>query len=430
MTGKPYTRFRLSNGLDVLLQNVLSFYSVVVCVSVKAGPRYEDSDTEGLAHFLEHMLFEGTKKYPSSKEVARQIEKIGGQSSAWTEKERVVYCAKVPKDRLEDSLKYLSDILFHSLISEESVKTEKGIVLEELHRKRDNPEVEIWDDWLECVWGKNNSLGRSTIGTEDSISAISKKRLEDYLRGFYFPGNMAISIVGDFSLNKARKWIEKYFAINLKCQRMVNSGRVEFLRTPKSVRIKKADTEQLNLMMGFLTGVSSVHQDRYALELISDILFTGFSSRISHKIVYELGISYFFGGSNWFFSDTGLFNIFGGFSKGNVVLAIKTIMEEIRRLKKDLVKPIELEEAKQKGKAQTFFSHETPDTLADFYSRQQLFQNRIFTVEDTVNSLNRVTSKDVHRVINTYFDNDKLRMVLRGPISTGMVENIERLLET
>lgn len=405
-----------------------SVNSVAVYAVVGAGPRYETKEISGLAHFLEHMLFEGTKKLPTSKDVAQYIEHVGGRGSAWTDKEYVSYYAKVPKQHLNIAFSYLSNILFNSLLEENAIEKEKGIVLEELSRSKDIPEADIWDLWFEWVWGKDQSLGRSTLGDEVSIQNITKKKLQNYLDAFYHPSNMAIAVVGNFSFEDASKYTLEYFG-KAQPKNPIAFQKLSF--TPKKIhtRIIRSSANQAQLILGFVTGISYRHRDLFPIRLIADILSTGVSSRLFHKLIYELGIAYSTWAQIWTFADTGLFYVSGGFSPQNLEKAIKTILEELDKLKKQKVADRELKEAKEKDKAGLYFSLETPDAVANLYSTQQITEKRIMTPEEISEKIDKVTAEDIQRVAKKYFTTKNLCLTIKGPLEESALERIEKLFK-
>lgn len=423
-----YTKVTLRNGLTLIMQPMDSVNSVAVYVAVGAGPRYETKEASGLAHFLEHMLFEGTKRLPTAKDVAQYIERAGGIGRAFTDKEYVSYYSKVPKQHLNLAFSYLSDILFKSLLDESAIEREKGIVIEELRRSKDNPESDIWDLWFEWMWGKDQSLGRSTLGDETTIQNITKQKLQNYMDKFYHPSNMVITVAGNFSQKKAQEFALKYFGKN-QTKNTPSFTKLQF--TPKSIctKIVKADMQQAQLMLGFVTNVSYYHKDRFSMRVIASILSGGVGSRLFHKLIYELGIAYSAWAQIWSFFDTGLFYVSGGFSPQNLEEAIKTILEELDKLKKQKVTDIELKEAKEKDKAGLYFSLETPDAIANFYSSQQITEKQIMTPEEISKRIDKVTSEDVQRVVNKYFVTENLCLTIKGPLNENDTEKIEKLLK-
>lgn len=418
----------LPNGLNLILYPMSSVQSVSAYVTVGAGPRYETKETAGLAHFLEHMLFEGTKKLPTSKDVAQYIERVGGMGSAFTDKEYVSYYAKVPKQHLNLAFSYLSDILFNPLLEKDAIEKEKRIVMEELRRSKDNPEVDIWDLWFEWIWGSNQSLGRPTLGDATTIRNITKQKLQDYLRMFYHPSNMVIAVAGNFSIEKAEEYAFKYFGKD-QSKSIPTFKKLQFVPKSMHTKIVETDVNQAKLLLGFVTGISYADKDRFPMRVIADILSTGTSSRLFHKLVYELGIAYSAWAQMWSFSDTGLFYVTGGFAPQNLQKAIKTILEELDKLKEQKVSDIELKEAKERDKAALYFSLETPDAIANLYSSQQITEKRIMTPEEISKRIDEVTAEDIQGVARKYFTTKNLCLSIKGPLDEDKVNDIEKLIK-
>lgn len=427
MIAKPKI-LKFPNGLSLILQPMPSVDSVSAYVAVRAGPRYETKETAGLAHFLEHMLFEGTKRLPSSKALSRYIERVGGISSAFTDKEYVSYYVKVPKQHLNLAFSYLSDILFSPLLEEGAIEKEKGIIMEELGRSKDNPESDIWDLWFEWIWGKEQSLGRSTLGDEITIRNITKQKLQDYMERFYHSSNMVIAVTGNFSTKKAEEYVLKYFGKGQSKSTPIFT-KLQFILKSIHTKIIQTDVNQAKLMLGFVTGISYVDKDRFPMRVIASILSGGVSSRLFHKLVYELGIAYSTWAQSWNFTDTGLFYISGGFSLENLEKAIETILGELNKLKEQKITDTELKEAKEKDKAGLYFSLETPDAIANFYSSQQITEKQIITPEEISKRIDKVTSEDVQRVANKYFVTENLCLTIKGHLEQSGVEDIERLIK-
>ncbi|MBF8249698.1 MAG: hypothetical protein HW400_299 [Candidatus Levybacteria bacterium] len=427
MITKPKV-IKLPNGLNLILQPMSFVNSVSVYITVGAGPRYETKDTAGLAHFLEHMLCEGTERLPTSKDVAKYLEKVGGTGRAFTDKEYVSYYVKVPKQHLDVGFSYLSDNLFNSLLEEKAIEKEKGIVIEELGRSKDNPESDIWDLWFEWIWGKDQALGRSTIGNETTIRNITRQKLQDYLKMFYRPSNMVIAVAGNFSTKEAEKYALKYFGY-AQAKSIPTFEKLQFVPKKIHTKIVQSNTKQVQLLLGFVTDISYRNKDRFPIRLVRDILSTGVSSRLFHKLVYELGIAYSAYAGAWNFVDTGLFYVVGGFAPQNIEKAVRVILEELDKLKKHEVTKIELKEAKEKDKAALYFSLETPDAIANFYSAQQITEKQIMTPEEIAEGIDKVTAEDIQRVAKKYFTTENLCLTIKGPLNENDSGKIEKLLK-
>lgn len=400
--------------------------SVALYVAVRAGSRYESNQTTGTAHFLEHMLFEGTKNFPTAMKIAGYIEKTGVASGAWTDKEYVSYYVKVTKKHLKQAFVYLSEILFNPTLRDEAIQKEKGIIFEEIKRKVDNPEIDIWDYWFEWVWGKNQPLGFSTLGNKKIIDTIKREQLLNYLRNFYHPENMAIGVVGDFSVVDAENYATEYFG-RIKGRKNHYFQNARFIPKKVHTKIIKAPTQQAQLMLGFVTGVSYGHKDRFTLKLIADLLGTGTNSRIVHELIYKSGIAYSSWVQNLTYSDTGMFILYGGFSPHNIVDAIKTILKELKKIKEERVSKEELMETKEKAKANILFFLETPEALANWYVSQQITEKKVISLEKFQEQIDKVNTEDIIRVAREYFSPKNICLTIKGPIDEN-VESIEALI--
>lgn len=427
MTIQPHL-IKLPNGLILILQPMSQVNSVAVYIAVGAGPRYETAKTTGLAHFLEHMLFEGTKKLPSSKEVAEFIERVGGRTGAWTDKEYVIYSVKVQKQHLETAFQFLSEIIFNSLLAPEAIEKEKKIVREELYRKIDNPVWETWDQWFEYTWGKNQPLGRSIIGYTSTIANITAPKLKSYLDRFYHPTNMVIAIVGNFKPKIAKKIVEQYFGINpQKTTFPIPKARF----TPKKVPLKivKTNTKQCQLIFAAVTNISLTHHDRYGITLFADILGGGFGARLFHKLVYEANLAYTLETSNFFFPDTGFFYIQGSFQAKNLSKSLEIIISELQRLKSIKITPSELRRAKERAKAKLAFDYENPDYLANLYAVQQLIENKITPPQKMIEEIERVTANDIQEIAKLYLTKKNLSLLIQGPLNQKISKQLENIFD-
>lgn len=422
-----YSLIRLKNGLTLILQRMPEVHSVSVYISVRAGSRYETKETAGLAHFLEHMLFEGTKLYPTAKKLAEQIERVGGYSGAYTNREYVIYSVKVFEKHLEIAFKYLSQIIFNSILESKTVEKEKGIVFEEIKRIEDNPEHVIWEKWMEWVWGREQSLGRSILGDKKTILKVTESKLRIYLQDLYVPQNMILIVVGNFSLLETEKYVRKYFNLEM----MGKIPVLQKLELPKhkiKTKVEQSDTQQVQLLYGFVNGVSYFHEDRIVMRLLAEILSGGVSARIFQKLIYQLGIAYSVYAYNMEFKDAGIFFISSGFAKENIARAVRAIFDELKELQIKGISAEELASAKTRNIAKLYFSAEKPDYLADLYATQFITEGRIMTIEELRKQINKVTSADIKRVMQKYFNNLDAYMMLRGPIEQDQAEIIDEII--
>lgn len=424
---KSISNFKLTNGMKVVFQSVSESKSVAIYLTVKAGPRYEEEKNSGLAHFLEHMLFEGTNRFVDARELANYIEGVGGRSGAWTDKEYVMYYVKVLSEHVEKAIDYLSDILFNSRLDDENIEKEKRIVIEEMKRKIDNPESESLDLWMEYVWGKNQSLGRSTVGEITTINNLNKEKITTYLKKFYFPSNMAIVVVGNFFEHEVKKYLKRYLDIEVKID-LPKLIPIKYVHKKKPIKFIQSNTEQVQIVFGFVTNVDYFNEDKYALMLIAEILGGSTTSRLFYQLVYKLGIAYTSVTYPWSFKDTGLFITYTAVSSTNTYKAVNQIFKEINKIKEELISDTELKSNKEKIRARFYYDMETTDAIAYFYSTQLATEGKITTQEEIINKINSVSAKDLKSVAKRYFNSENLSIILRGKVELETRKKIEEEL--
>lgn len=418
----------LKNGLSFFSQSIPESKSVSVYLTVKAGPRYEEKNNSGLAHFLEHMLLEGTNRFNNAKKLADYIESVGGKCGASTDKEYVTYYVKVLPEYIERAIDYLADIMFNSQLNNSDIEKEKRIVTEEINRSNDSPETLVLEKWFEWTWGNNQTLGRSTLGDNRTIIELKRNRITAYMNRFYTPSGMTIVVVGDVANQSVKHYLEKYF-ICTKDEYKNNLLPVKFLTKNNKVKIIKSNAEQSQVCLGYVTGVSYTDDDKFPLMLIAEILGGSVTSRLFYKLVYDLGIAYTSATYNWFFKDTGLFMVHTGVSKENTYLAIKAILNEIKEIRKKLVSNKELKSNKEKLRANLYYDFEATDSIAYFYSSQLSTEKKVTTPDDLINKLNRVTDSDIKRVANKYLNSKNLSILITGDIDQGLKKNIEEFVQ-
>lgn len=412
---QEFTITKLKNGFTVITCPIRSTNSVSICLTVRAGPKYEDKKTAGLAHFLEHMLYEGTANLKTAEDVAIYLEKFGGRSSAWTDKEFVSYWAKVPKHRLEDSIHFLSEILFKSKLETKAIQKEIRIVTEEQNRENDNPEWITWKNWCEMVFGEEHYLGRSTLGDKKTIPKINQKVLKSYLEKFYHPANMSMVIAGNFDQNQALKLTKLYFSKQPNNKSKFSSNSPHTQVNPR-LKIIKAGLNQCQVLFGIVTKVNYANPDRYPLMVLADFLGGGFSSILFQKIVYEEALAYTFYVSNLVFADTGVFCIYGGFTSKNIPKASKIVASQLGHLRTTGISQKDLDLVKERIKANYYYLEETPDSLANLYASQFATEGKIIDANQMSKIIDGISLKDIKRVVDKYLNFQKACILVNGPV--------------
>lgn len=420
-------KYKLSNNLTLLIYPISWTDSVSIYVAVGAGPKYETGETAGLAHFLEHMLFEGTKKFPSSKELAVYLEAVGGKSGAWTDKEHTVYYVKTPVKHIKTAISYLYELFFNSLLDIQSINKEKQIVLEEINRKNDNPEDNIWDLFMEWVWGKHQWAGLSTLGDAVSINKITGQKIKSYMDTLYVPNNMVLTVVGVISPAKIKKYISMKFSKIKINSTIPKIDKMVFNQKTSPVKVISSSSNQNQFILGFITGVSLLNKDRYPLMLLSSILSKGVSSRLFNKLVYECGYAYSFWLHNWFFSDTGILCATGGVSTKNIIKSLDVITTEFEKLKNEEIGIKELNHTKTLEKTDFSYLLENPGQIANYYATKYLLEGKTTTLKEFSINIDKITPSDIQRVSKKYLIYENLCFLIKGPVNEKLKKPIEEL---
>jgi len=381
-------RVVLANGLTVLFEQKKG-QSVVVELMVKAGSNDEKLNERGLSHLIEHMLFEGTKKRPTNREISNEIEKIGGEFNAYTTNERTSFYIKVLNKHFKIAVEVLSDILKNSLFLEKNIEKEKGIILKEIDLVNDDPRYYQWILLQKTLFDKHPAKNPA-YGDPKVLKKIDRERLLAYYKKYYVPSNMIISVVGD--IKGWKKELEKKFTLTK--SKPVKKTRVkEPLAKKNKVRIEKRAIASNYAVMGFKT-VPRVHPDSYVLEVIDGILGRGQSGLMFNEIRAKKGLAY----------DVGTEHVselsYG--DKKNIGMVKKIILAELAKLKE--ITKQDLEEAQNYIEGDYFLELEDSQKLAD----QLLFweQNKdARLIKDFIKNIKKVTIADIKRVANKYFKN-------------------------
>ncbi|WP_017414488.1 M16 family metallopeptidase [Clostridium tunisiense] len=393
-----YNLFRLNNGLRVVVENIEQFNSVSVGLWVENGSRNENEFNNGISHFIEHMLFKGTKKR-TSKEIAEAIEDIGGQINAFTGKEATCYYVKVLDSYLELGLDVISDMLFNSNFNEEEIEKEKGVVIEEINMSEDSPEDVLMDLHSIATWGQE-SISRPILGYEHTVRGFNRNMLIDYLQSYYIPENCVISICGKVDMKTIKEVVERYFgAWDSKNKSITKYNSPEIKKTNF---FRKKDIEQLHVTLG-MPGLEVGHDDIYTLILLSNILGGGASSILFQKIREELGICY----SIYLFISShinvGTVNVYTGLNPQYIKVALETINHELKRFSTDRISPEKLMKAKEQLKGSYILGLESTSSRMFSNGKSVLFKDKINTPNDVLSKIDSIDYNKVDAVMDMTF---------------------------
>ncbi|MGQ9573653.1 MAG: M16 family metallopeptidase [Dehalococcoidia bacterium] len=400
----------LANGLRILTAPMPHTYSVAVAIYIGAGSRYERKEQAGLSHFLEHLCFRGTQKRPTSKDISEAIDRLGGILNGSTDREFIVYHAKVAAPHFPLALDVLVDLVRAPLLHPEEMEKERRVILEELAMIADTPSqlVDLLID--QALWA-DQPLGWDVAGTEQSVKAIDRQTALDYLSRQYVPNNIVVGIAGNIDPRQA---VDQVAAIWSDCPPGSPSPWYPATdgRGPRCL-LRYKRTEQAHLSLA-VRGLSLHHPDRHALALLSVILGEGMSSRLFLELRERRALVYDVHSYASHFRDTGAFTIYTGVDPAKAVDALKLIIEELARLR-DGVEDEELAKAKEVVRGRLLLRLEDTRSVAGWLAAQKLLLDEVRTPDQVVALFEAVTVQDVQRVAQTLLVDDQLHLAVVGP---------------
>lgn len=385
---------RLSNGLTVVTHQ-MPLQSVAVGAWIKAGSRNETTAEHGVAHFLEHMAFKGTKNR-TAKQIVEQIENVGGDMNAATGIEVTSYYFRLLKNDLPLGIEILADILLNPLFEADEMDKEKQVILQEIAATDDDADDVVYDKMIEDAYA-DQAIGRSILGTPESVLALTKDQLNSFLTKHYVPENMVIAMAGGASHQQVLELVVKYFG-KMQAQTPVVLAKAKF--TPNEVKIEKP-LEQAYLVMGF-ESFHFNHPDFFAQQILSQLFGGGMSSRLFQNIREQNGLCYSIYSGSWGFDDTGLVFIYAATSTENVDKVKGLICQELLGLLAG-ISAEELSRACNQIKAGQLMSLESPVSRSEQIARQSIFYKNLIKIEDIIERLEAVTLADLTRVTKTLF---------------------------
>jgi len=407
-----FKKTTLKNGLRIITVPQKNTQAVTVLVLVGTGSKYEKKEINGISHFLEHMYFKGTKKRPTSLAIAETLDKVGGIYNAFTGEEYTGYFAKVAAGQLELALDWVSDIFLNSLLPEEEINKEKGVIIEEINMRQDHPIEHIQTLWMKLLYG-DQPAGWDIAGTKESVSAIQREALVQYMNNQYVASNTIISVAGKIEENLVISKVKKYFA-RIKTTKPLEKPRVTDSQIQPNLLLETKKTDQTHLCLG-VRAFNVFNPKKYAQELLAIILGGMMSSRLFEEIRSKLGIAYYISAHSEANTDTGFLMTQAGLDNKNVEKGILTILKEYKKIRREKVPFSELKKAKDYLKGKTTLLLEASDAQASFYASQELLEKEILTPEEIFAKIDKVSTKDILELAEEIFRTEKLNLALIGP---------------
>jgi len=418
-----YQKTVLDNGLRVITSTMPHTRSVSICIFIGAGSRYETETQAGISHFIEHLLFKGTQKRASAKEISETIEGAGGTLNGGTDKELTLYWCKVAKPHFALALDVLTDMLLNSRFDPRDIEGERQVIIEEINMSWDSPSQRVNMLIDELLW-PNHPMGRDIAGSKESVAAITREVMLDYLARQYLPANTVVTIAGDIqheeAVNAVRRTADKW------TNQQARPGYSPYKEQPaRQLSIETRDTEQACLCLA-LPGLPLLHPKRFTIDLLNVILGGGMSSRLFVEIRDKLGLAYSIHSHSEHFLDSGAVTISAGVEPRNLPAIIKAILEQLSQLKEP-VPESELSKAKEMSKGRLLLSMEDSRSVAGWMGGQEVLTERILSIDEVMSTVDNITAEEISRLARELLIGSQLRLAVVGPIAGD--EPLEELLK-
>ncbi len=410
MSQLPITRDVLDSGIRLLTERMPHVRSVAIGVWLTRGSRHEPAERAGIAHFVEHMLFKGTDTR-SAEDIAKAIDSIGGQLDAFTSKEYAGYYIKVLDEHLPLAVDILSDLVLHPRFAADDIDREKKVILEEIKMVEDTPDDLVHELFNEAYWS-GHPLGRPILGLPSTIEAFTPDILRTYFAGTYTASNFVVAAVGNLEHARTRELLEQAFAL----VSPNGHGAVEQppARTPQAV-VRSKDLEQSHVVLG-TTAHQQDHADRYVSYVLNTVLGGSMSSRLFQNVREKRGLAYAVFSSLSAFRDAGLLSIYAGCANDAVEEVIDLCVAELRRFIKEPVPEEELRRAKDHLKGSLMLNLESTSSRMSHLARQEMYFDRQFGLDETLEGVERVTAEDVLRVSHELLTDGALGATVLGQL--------------
>ncbi len=420
-TERNLRRTVLDNGLIVLTERMDHLHSVAMGVWIKSGSRCEPPETNGISHFVEHMLFKGTRSR-SAQLIAREMDSIGGNLDAFTGKETICFNVKSLAEHTPIALDILADLVLNPVFAAPDIERERGVILEEIKIDEDNPDVLVHELFTQSFW-KGHPLGKPILGTTETIRRLEQSHLFDYHGGRFHSGNMIFSAAGHLDHDL---FVD---AVRAKFSPLSNGPVLDEIPAPlPSARIvlrNKKALEQVQICLG-VPAPPITDQNRYAALILNTVLGGGMSSRLFQTIREERGMAYSIYSDLSPYRDTGTLCVYAGTSAAKALPAIDLILAEFRDLKQTPIGQEELARAKDQLKGNILLGLESSSSRMANLARQEMYFRQFFSVEEIIARIDDVDAAQVQAMAQRLFDPERIAVTLLGRLD-GVKLNRARL---
>ncbi len=405
---------KLASGPTLIAEKLPNFHSVTIGIWVGAGSVTETQQENGISHFIEHMLFKGTQKR-SAKQIAIDVDNIGGQINAFTGKEATCYYIKVLDEKMQSGIEILSDLFCNATLDAEELEKEKGVVLEEIAMSNDNPE-DVAMDLISATFYKGCSLQKTILGPQENIKSFTRDDLVSYMDRYYTSENIVVAVAGNFDEEELCECLNK----NLTNIKNTKLKLPEFVRCAdyaytKGFEIEKKDIEQVHICMG-MPSYSIQSNNRHALNILNNVIGGSMSSRLFQKIREEMGMAYSVFTHPVMHKDTGMYSVYAGTMAQNAQIVSELILDEFKKIVEEGISEEEFLQSKEQLKGNLMLSLESTAAKMNSIGKAMLLLGRVRTDEEVLELINAVTLQDIKNVIEEVICLPKMTATFVGTI--------------
>lgn len=403
-----YNVTKLDNGIQIVTETMPFVRSISLGIWVKVGSQNEIPNLNGISHFIEHMLFKGTSKR-SAKDIADQMDAIGGQMNAFTTKQMTCYHTRILDENFDKALEIMADMFLNSTFDENEMAKEKKVIIEEINMYEDTPEELVFEIMNEKVW-KGSSISYPILGSIQNVQNFTRDHLLAYYQNNYIPENIVITVAGNFETSKMIYKLKQYFD----SMPTKNCFRLPFnAKYKKGIVCKEKNIEQLHLCLGF-PGIKISFEESYAVALLNTILGGGMSSRLYQKIREENGLAYSLFSYNYAYESVGLFTIYAAVNPEQAEKCVQVILDEIKNLQFDPITNEQLSKTKEQLKSTYLMSLENSANRMNSLGKSIISYDKALTPEQIIRQIDQVSIDQIYRLINYIFRFDLLSLSAVG----------------
>ena len=411
-----YKKVVLNNGVRVVLEKMSSLKSVAIGIWSNVGSRDENRGEEGLSHFIEHMMFKGTRRRTAT-QISNEIDTLGGEMNAFTTHEATAFYVKVLDQQVAPALDLLSDLFHHSRFASKEIERERQVILEEIRSVKDDPEDFVHELHAKDVLGRH-PLGRSILGEPHTMERLGRQDLLKYIQTHYHPQKTVISVAGNFDLPRLLSMLNKHFGSwSREKNTALPSRGTPWPEKPSCKKIIHAKKlEQVHLCLGF-KGLPVGHPDRYAANILNTILGGGVSSRLFQEVREKRGLAYTIYSHLSSFLDGGSLTVYAATRSTEAEAVVELVCKEIKKICRRGVTSKELERTKTQLKGNLMLGLEGTYGRMNKLAKDEIYQGRHVSLQEILRGIDRINSHDVSRLSKQLFDFNQLVVTALGPIS-------------